>query len=31
VLLHVLDVVDEDEWVRTVKHNYERLLMEIFE
>jgi multicomponent K+:H+ antiporter subunit E len=31
VLLHVLDVIDEDEWVRTVKHRYERLLMEIFQ
>lgn len=31
VLLHVLDVIDEDEWVNTVKHRYERLLMEIFQ
>jgi multicomponent K+:H+ antiporter subunit E len=28
--IHVLDLVDEAEWVRTIKGRYERLLMEIF-
>ncbi|MDB5371470.1 MAG: cation:proton antiporter [Belnapia sp.] len=31
VLLHVLDLVDEETWVRTVKDNWERRLMAIFE
>ena len=31
LLLHVLDLVDEDSWVRLIKHRYERRLMEIFE
>lgn len=31
VLIHVLDVVDEAEWVRTIKSRYEALLLEIFE
>ena len=31
LLLHVLDLVDETEWIRTIKGRYERLLMEIFE
>jgi multicomponent K+:H+ antiporter subunit E len=31
MLLHVLDLVDEEEWVRTVKDRYESRLMEIFE
>ena len=31
LLLHVLDLVDEEEWLRTIKGRYERLLMEIFE
>jgi multicomponent K+:H+ antiporter subunit E len=31
LLLHVLDLVDETVWVRTIKDRYERLLMEIFE
>jgi multicomponent K+:H+ antiporter subunit E len=31
MLLHVLDLVDEAAWVRTVKENWERRLMEIFE
>jgi multicomponent K+:H+ antiporter subunit E len=31
LLLHVLDLIDEDEWVRLIKTRYERLLMEIFE
>jgi multicomponent K+:H+ antiporter subunit E len=30
LLLHVLDLVDETVWVRTIKDRYERLLMEIF-
>ena len=29
--LHVLDLQDEEAWVRTIKHRYERPLMEIFE
>lgn len=29
--LHVLDLRDEQAWIRTIKHRYERLLMEIFE
>lgn len=31
VLIHVLDLVDEEEWVALIKHRYERLLREIFE
>jgi multicomponent K+:H+ antiporter subunit E len=31
VMIHVLDLVDESDWVRIVKHRYERLLREIFE
>jgi multicomponent K+:H+ antiporter subunit E len=31
VLLHVLDLIDEEAWVRIVKDRYERRLMEIFE
>jgi multicomponent K+:H+ antiporter subunit E len=31
ILIHVLDLVDEDEWIRLIKDRYERLLMEIFE
>lgn len=30
VLLHVFDLVDEDEWIDLVKNRYEKLLMEIF-
>lgn len=30
LLLHVLDLVDEDQWIRLIKQRYERLLMEIF-
>lgn len=30
VLVHVLDLVDEDQWVRLIKRRYESLLMEIF-
>jgi multicomponent K+:H+ antiporter subunit E len=29
--LHVLDLKDETQWVRTIKQRYERPLMEIFE
>jgi multicomponent K+:H+ antiporter subunit E len=29
--IHVLDLVDESVWIRTIKHRYERLLLEIFE
>jgi multicomponent K+:H+ antiporter subunit E len=31
MLLHVLDLVDEEAWVRTIKGKWERRLMEIFE
>lgn len=31
VLLHVLDLIDEEAWVRIIKNRYERRLMEIFE
>jgi multicomponent K+:H+ antiporter subunit E len=31
LLLHVLDLVDEQTWIDLIKHRYERLLMEIFE
>ena len=31
VLIHVLDLIDKDAWVATVRHRYERLLLEIFE
>lgn len=30
LLVHVLDLVDEDEWIQLIKQRYERLLMEIF-
>jgi multicomponent K+:H+ antiporter subunit E len=30
LLFHVLDLIDEDHWVRLIKGRYERLLMEIF-
>jgi len=30
VLIHVLDLVDEDAWVRLIKRRYEQRLMEIF-
>lgn len=29
--IHVLDLVDETEWVRRIKQRYERPLMEVFE
>lgn len=31
MLLHVLDLIDEEEWVRIIKDRYERRLMEVFE
>jgi multicomponent K+:H+ antiporter subunit E len=31
VLLHVLDLIDEDDWVQIIKDRYEKRLMEIFE
>lgn len=31
VLIHVLDLVDEKEWIETLKNRYETLLVEIFE
>ena len=30
LLIHVLDLVDEDQWIALIKNRYERLLMEIF-
>ena len=30
MLLHVLDLIDEEEWVRIIKERYESRLMEIF-
>lgn len=30
VLIHVLDLKDEQQWITTIKTRYERLLMEIF-
>lgn len=30
LMIHVLDLVDENEWIRTIKGRYERLLLEIF-
>jgi multicomponent K+:H+ antiporter subunit E len=29
--IHVLDLIDESEWMRTIKGRYERLLLDIFE
>ena len=31
VLIHVLDLVDEKQWIETLKSRYETLLLEIFE
>lgn len=31
ILIHVLDLIDDDEWIALIKNRYERLLMEIFE
>jgi multicomponent K+:H+ antiporter subunit E len=30
VLIHVLDLINEEEWITTIKQRYEVLLMEIF-
>ena len=30
VTIHVLDLIDEDEWISQFKQRYERLLMELF-
>lgn len=31
VLIHVLDLIDREEWVATIKHRYESRLLEIFQ
>jgi len=31
MLLHVLDLIDEEQWIRTIKERYEMRLIEIFE
>jgi multicomponent K+:H+ antiporter subunit E len=31
LLLHVLDLVDESEWLQLIKGRYERLLLQVFE
>ena len=31
LLIHVLDLVDKDEWIALIKNRYEALLMEIYE
>ena len=31
LVIHVLDLIDEGDWIRTVKGRYERRLLEIFE
>ncbi len=31
LLMHVLDLIDEEQWIRIIKGRYERLLLEIFE
>jgi multicomponent K+:H+ antiporter subunit E len=31
LVIHVLDLIDEDDWIRTIKDRYERRLLEIFE
>ena len=31
VTIHVLDLIDESEWISTVKNRYERRLLEIFQ
>ncbi|TPE63942.1 Na+/H+ antiporter subunit E [Sandaracinobacter neustonicus] len=31
LLLHVLDLVDDQQWIDLIRNRYERLLMEIFE
>lgn len=31
ILIHVLDLIDEEAWIALIKSRYEKLLMEIFE
>jgi multicomponent K+:H+ antiporter subunit E len=31
LLVHVLDLIDEEEWIRLIKRRYESLLLEIFQ
>ena len=31
LIIHVLDLIDEGEWIHTIKGRYERHLLEIFE
>lgn len=31
LMMHILDLIDEREWERTIKTRYEKLLLEIFE
>ncbi len=31
LLVHILDLVDEEEWIRLIKQRYESLLLEMFE
>jgi len=31
ILIHVLDLIDEDAWIELIKNRYEKLLMDIFE
>ncbi|MPT48404.1 MAG: Na+/H+ antiporter subunit E [Sphingobium sp.] len=31
ILIHVLDLVDQDAWITLIQNRYEKLLMEIFE
>ena len=31
LLIHVLDLIDEEEWIRIIKQRYESHLMEILE
>jgi multicomponent K+:H+ antiporter subunit E len=31
LMIHVLDLIDEGEWIRSIKGRYERPLLEIFE
>jgi multicomponent K+:H+ antiporter subunit E len=29
--MHILDLIDDETWIRTIKERYERRLLEIFE
>ncbi|MFN3495586.1 MAG: Na+/H+ antiporter subunit E, partial [Hydrogenophaga sp.] len=29
VLIHVLDLIDEEQWIENIKHRYERLLLDV--